>query len=123
MSLTLDENHAAYQIKSYQPGIILVNDITLTKSLIISPQKILPDWEPQSLEALTAEHLQIILSLQPAILLLGTGAKLVFPALAIYGDLINHGIGVEIMDTHAASRTFNALVAEDRNVVAALILN
>jgi uncharacterized protein len=42
--------------------------------------------------------------------------------MAIYGNLLNHGIGVEVMDTSAACRTFNALSAEGRNVVAALLL-
>jgi len=50
------------------------------------------------------------------------GITLQFPALETYGDLINHGIGIEIMDTAAACRTYNALTAENRQVAAALIL-
>jgi uncharacterized protein len=36
--------------------------------------------------------------------------------------LANARVGVEAMDTRAACRTFNILVAEDRRVVAALVL-
>jgi uncharacterized protein len=36
--------------------------------------------------------------------------------------LLSRRIGVEVMDTAAACRTFNILVAEDRRVVAALFL-
>lgn len=37
-------------------------------------------------------------------------------------SLIDRGIGVEVMDTHAACRTYNILMAEGRDVAAALIL-
>lgn len=120
--LRLDDNRAKYQIRAYKPGIIQVNDETLTCSIIISPEKLIADWQPQHINELTKEHLNIITSLHPAILLIGTGATLQFPAVEIYGDLINQGIGVEIMDTSAACRTYNALTAEERNVAAALII-
>jgi uncharacterized protein len=122
MSLTLDDNHAAYQIRAYQPGSIQVNDQVLHKSVIVAPNKLMTDWAPQSFSELTRKHLDIIIDQSPAILLLGTGSTLQFPSPAMYGDLINIGIGVEIMDTHAACRTYNALTAEDRNVIAALII-
>lgn len=121
-SLTLDENRAIYQIRAFKPGLIQVNETTYTQSLIVAPRQLITDWEPQTLAALTAAHFQAILTLKPAILLIGTGTKLSFPPVAIYGELINHGIGVEIMDTSAACRTYNALSAEDRNVMAALII-
>jgi len=60
--------------------------------------------------------------LKPDVLLIGTGATHVFLSLDIYGDLINQGIGVEVMSTSAACRTFNALSAEGRHVVAALLI-
>lgn len=122
MSLIIDDNHAAYQIRAYQPGSIQVNDQILHKSVIISPNKLIENWAPQTFAELTKKHLAIIIELSPAIVLLGTGSTIQFPSADIYGDLINAGIGVEIMDTHAACRTYNALTAEDRNVVGALII-
>jgi uncharacterized protein len=122
VSLTLDDNHAAYQIRAYQPGSIQINDQILHKSLIVTPNKLIQDWPPQTFSELSSEHLAIIIDLSPAIVLIGTGSTIQFPNAAIYGDLINAGIGVEIMDTHAACRTYNALTAEDRNVVAALVI-
>jgi uncharacterized protein len=122
MPLVLDENQAAYQIHAYKPGFIQVNETILTQSIIVSTSQLITDWAPQTLSELTAEHLQIILTLKPAILLIGTGATLSFPAVELYGELLNQGIGVEIMDTSAACRTYNALTAESRNVVAALII-
>lgn len=122
MTLTLDENHARYQIRGYQPGQIQVNDQLFTQSIIVAPYKLITDWQPQTLDELTYEFLVDAVVLEPAILLIGTGATLQFPSIELYGDLINQGIGVEIMDTSAACRTFNALTAEDRNVVAALLI-
>ena len=127
MPLTLDDNNADFQIRGFQPGTFKVRhdntDQTYTHSIIITPNQIITDWPPQTLAELTAAHLQKIRELKPNILIIGTGAKLVFPELAVYGDLINQGIGVEIMDTSAACRTYNALKAENRIVAAALIVN
>ena len=122
MPLTLDDNHATYQIRAYEPGRIQVNERIYNTSIIIAPEKLIDDWKPQNIQALHKEDLKIIVEWQPAILLIGTGSQLQFPELTIYGDLINNGIGVEVMDTRAACRTYAALSAENRNVVAALII-
>jgi len=121
-SLTLDDNNAQYQIRAYAPGTITINDKTLSKSIIITPTQLIENWAPQSVAELTTESLQIIADTRPDILLIGTGATMVFLSAEIYGPLINLGIGVEFMDTSAACRTYNALSAENRNVAAALII-
>lgn len=122
MPLTLDENSASYQIRAYQPGQIQINDKLYQQSVIIAPHHLIDHWQPHTITELLPEHLTPILSLKPAIVLIGTGEKLIFPPVEIYGELINHGIGVEVMDTRAACRTYNALTSEDRNVVAALLI-
>jgi uncharacterized protein len=121
-SLELDENKSTYQIRAYRPGTLQINDKTLTHSVIITPNQLIEDWAPQSTAELTPESLQPILALKPTVLLIGTGSAHVLLSPAIYGELINQGIGVEVMDTSAACRTYNALSAEDREVAAALII-
>lgn len=121
-SFDLDENNATYQIRGYQPGVLLINDETITTSVIITPTELVRNWTPQTLNELTSKSFDVILSLRPDILLLGTGETLIFPDISLYGHLINHGIGVEIMNTAAACRTYNALSAEMRNVAAALFI-
>jgi len=123
MPLTLDDNNATFQIRAFKPGFIQINDTTFTQSVNISPTQLVADWPPQTFTELTAVHLEIIKTLKPAILLLGVGSKLEFPSIEIYGDLLNLGIGVEIMNTSAACRTYTILTAEERNVIAALIIN
>ena len=120
--LELDENKATFQIKAYKPGTIQINDAFFTRSLIVSATQLIDNWTPQAVADLKLADFDTIKQLRPDILLIGTGSDLIFLAPEIYGELINHGIGVEIMNTSAARRTFNALTAESRNVVAALLL-
>lgn len=121
-SLTLDDNQSAYQIRSYQPGRIQINEQVFTHSVIVMTDKPIVHWEPTSAETITSNAFSSIIEYKPDILLIGTGATHLFLDQAVYGELINLGIGVEMMETRAACRTFNALSAENRNVVAALIV-
>ena len=75
-----------------------------------------------SIETLSADHIAAIVELAPEIVLLGTGPAFRFPDAARLAPLYKAGIGVEVMDTPAACRTYNILLGEGRNVVAALIL-
>lgn len=121
-TLDLDENRSTYQIRAYKPGSIKINETTYTQSVIIAPHKLIDYWQPQQVDELNTQSLSPIITLKPDILLIGTGEKLIFLSIDLYGDLLNQGIGVEVMDTSAACRTFNALSSEERNVVAALII-
>lgn len=121
-SLEIDDNDAKFQVRSYRPGQIRINDRIFTNSIIVSSTNIIENWKPQSIEELTADSLTPIIALKPNILLIGTGSQMHILKPHIYGELINHKIGVEFMDTSAACRTYNALTAEHRNVVAALII-
>jgi len=122
MNLSLDENHAKYQIRGFTPGTIQVNEQTFTQSIIIAPDTLITNWPPQHIEELQAKHVDILAASHPSIILIGTGTTLIFPSIDIYGHLLNRGIGVEIMDTAAACRTYNALTSENRKVVAGLII-
>jgi uncharacterized protein len=121
-TLDLDQNRSLFQIKAYQPGRIQINNELLQESIIISPQQLIKNWAPRSIDQLTSSDLDLVIPFKPNVLLIGTGEKMVILSIEIYGSLINQGIGVEIMNTSAACRTFNALSAEDRKVVAALIV-
>jgi len=61
--------------------------------------------------------------MKPELVLIGTGAKFEFPEPARLAPLRSAGIGVEVMDTAAACRTYNILLGEGRGVVAALIVS
>ena len=96
------------------------------RSLLIMPDRVDDDWGPEPAEALDAAHLADLANragVTPGrILLLGTGGRQRFPVAAWLQPLIGRGIGIEIMDSGAACRTYNLLVAEGRDICAALVV-
>ena len=121
MDLTLQkpgEHHFIHSVSS--DGIRIVDQIC-RESLIVSARRLITDWPVHSPEQLTARHLNQILELQPELVLLGTGERQVFLAPELLMVFYRQSVGVEVMTTQAACRTFNVLVSEDRNVVAALM--
>jgi uncharacterized protein len=58
---------------------------------------------------------------EPQFLLLGTGAKQIFPDARLRAAFLERRIGFDVMDTGAAARTYNVLLAEGRPVMAALV--
>lgn len=135
MQVNLDSDLSSHSIRAYQPGEITVTlpppgdsetaqpvgIETLSSSFIISPRHLIQNWPPLTIEDLLAEHLEPLIELQPEIVLLGTGQKLQFPESKVLAQLHNQQLGVEIMDTAAACRTYNILMMEGRFVVAGMI--
>ncbi|KRH78539.1 hypothetical protein FERRO_15300 [Ferrovum sp. JA12] len=112
---------ANFNITGHGRGFVTVNNERHEKSLVISPTRLETSWLT-TLDELNEEHCRALLLWQPSILLIGTGAKLLFPRAEQLKVVIEAQIGYEIMDTQAACRTYNILVSEDRAVVAALIV-
>lgn len=106
----------------YGDGYVEVNHARHAASLVVSGDRIVTDWPATAVEALSADHLAAIVELAPEIVLLGTGKAFRFPEPALLAPLYKAGIGIEVMDTPAACRTYNILLAEGRNVAAALIV-
>lgn len=111
-----------YFIQKYESDKIIINERRFIASLIICPDRVIEDWQPRTVETLELAHFESMLALEPEVALIGTGEKLVFPPVEVYSSLIQQGVGVEIMDTGAACRTYNILMSEGRRVVAGLIL-
>lgn len=80
-------------------------------------------WAVTDISKLTFESLAAVTGAEPPveILLLGCGVRAVPVPAAVRARLKEHGIVVEPMDTGAACRTYNVLIAEGRRVAAALI--
>lgn len=106
----------------YGEGYVAVNGTRHTTSLVVAGDRMVTDWPARSLEEIGSDHLAAIAELKPEIVLLGTGATFRFPEPTLLLPLQKAGIGVEVMDTPAACRTYNILLGEGRGVVAALIL-
>ena len=104
----------------YGEGYVLVNGERHEASVIVLAERI-EAWSVGGVDELTEAHVQQLAELGADIVLLGTGASLRFPHPRLARALARAGIGLEVMDTQAACRTFNILVAEERKVAAALL--
>jgi uncharacterized protein len=120
VQLTRD-SATAHLIHSYEPGRIRIAERWLHGDVIVSPDRLIEDWRVSSPEDVTLADLEPALTLAPEIVLLGTGGALVWPEADLMAMLAARGVGLEIMSTPAACRTFNVLVHERRRVVAALL--
>lgn len=122
MKFSEADTSGGHLILGYDPGRILIGGRVYTHGLIVSPEHIDPDWGPESATDLAAEHFEALAALDPQIILVGTGRRQVFPDPRTYRTVLQRGLGVDIMDTGAACRTYNILVSEGRKVVAGLIM-
>ena len=122
MQLTLENPDFRYLLRGADGASALVNEQRLERSFIVSPAQLIEGWPPADIASLEPADLEPALALAPAVLLLGTGASLRFPAPAVLAACLTRGVGIEAMDNAAAARTFNVLAAEGRRVVAAFLL-
>ena len=122
MEFSLTDLNDGYAIQSYAKGLVVINQETHRGSLIVMPDRVIPDWRPQSFDDLANVDFQYLADLEPEIVVLGTGARQRFPAPALYASIMDKGIGFEIMDTAAACRTYNILMSEGRHIAAALMM-
>ena len=110
-------------VTAYGVGYIEVNRIRHTGSLIVAPDVPIRQWEARDVEQLRAEHFEAVLELAPELVIVGTGANQQFLPPRTTAALTRAGIGFEVMDTAAACRTFNILLAEGRRVVGAFLVS
>jgi uncharacterized protein len=103
------------------PGWVRVGADEYRSSLVLLPDAIVTPWAT-TFEALGTGDFERVGELRPAIVLVGTGLRQRFPHPRLYQALIAAGIGVEVMDSSAAARTYNIIAAEGRRVAAAMIL-
>jgi len=121
MKLHLNTAHGIHLITARGPGFIEVNRTRYMTSLLLMADSVQP-WAISDLASLTRESVAEWVALRPELVLFGTGEQHRFPPPERYRDLLEAGIGVEIMSTDAACRTYNFLAGEDRRVLAALIV-
>ena len=122
MQLSQDLPEGYLFIRACGTDAISVVDRALDSSFLLTPEQVIEDWPVPDIDALDAAAIDAILALDPEVVLLGTGVRQIFPPRESLRPFARRGIGVEVMDNRAASRTYNVLASEGRRVVAALIL-
>jgi uncharacterized protein len=122
MQLTEHPNEHQFFLRHADAASVTVIDRRMQRSFVVSPNQIVENFPPFSVEQIDAAAIQSILALDPEVVLLGTGERAVFPAQAVLAEFLKRGVGLETMDNAAAARTFNVLVGEGRQAVAVFLL-
>jgi uncharacterized protein len=105
-------------IERYGAHGFRVSGAVFAGPVLVLPERTLT-WEPAEL---SVEGLAPIVAHGAVeIVLVGLGRRGALVAPALRAALKSRGIGIEAMDTGAACRTYNLLLAEDRRVAAALL--
>jgi uncharacterized protein len=123
MQLVEDHGNAQYKIHAYDRDWVLINDQKIFNSVVISPNDLINPWQPRSVEQLKPDHFHPILRLNPSVFVLGTGVDFILLAPEYLIPFYQRNIGVEVMDSASACRTYTLLMCEARNVAAAILID
>ncbi len=122
LKLQLAQTPGQKTFTAHGDGYVIVSGERYERPIVVLPDRVATDWAARDFASLEEGHFEYFLALRPEVLLLGTGPRIAFPHPRLYRGLLDARIGLECMDTAAACRTYNILVAEDRRVVAAILL-
>jgi uncharacterized protein len=145
LKLHTDTNSALNTVTGYGNGFVEINKVRFDHAIAFGPQGEIARWSALSFIDISTDLLLAAARLslapldpmafleaedggvpqvvgdKPEVLLIGTGSKQMMLPHHIVAPLLKIGVGVESMTTQAAARTFNILMAEGRQVIAALI--
>lgn len=114
------ELSGALTIQSVSAEGVRVDGEIFAETIAITTQVVLDSWRPVAVCDLVADDFSILLDYAPELVILGTGSCGEFPPRELTFAFARLGIGLEVMDTAAAARTFNVLAGEGRRVAAVL---
>ncbi|MDH5540622.1 MAG: Mth938-like domain-containing protein [Rhizobacter sp.] len=121
MKLKADRIEGQNAIARHGPEGVVVNGVEYRHSVVVPWAGQVLQWPARDFDQLAASHFAGLAELGPELVIFGSGARFRFPEPALLRSLFDRRIGVETMDTAAACRTYNVLLAEGRSVVAALL--
>jgi uncharacterized protein len=123
MKFAMQNEEGVNLVRAVAPGQLRVREHDIRSSVILTADRIVFDWPPRAVSALSRSDLDAALVLAPEVILLGTGEQQEFPDPEIARAIQAAGVGFEVMDTRAACRTYNLLVQEGRRVAAAILMD
>jgi uncharacterized protein len=122
LKLHLDRFDGQNAFTGYGEGHVMINQRRHDRSLVVFPDRLVDPWTVRHPDDLTEESLAFLATEPLDVLLIGTGATMTLIHPRLYRQLAAARIGVEVMATPAACRTYNILLGESRKVAAALII-
>lgn len=121
MDLTLQRPGDHLFIRAVSEQGICIVDTWHQGPLIVSPSHLITEWAVTTARDISEEKLGPVFDLSPDVVLIGTGSQPLRLPAELMMAFFRRNIGVEVMTTAAACRTFNVLALEERRVAAALI--
>ena len=109
-------------VEAYGEGGFTLGGLTHRGSILLLADKVEP-WAPTALSEITPDHLAPLIetAAEYEFLLLGCGFSMGRPPRLVFDALKEAGLRLEYMDTGAACRLYNVLIAEDRRLAGAMI--
>jgi len=123
VKLHSDPQSSLNTITGYGIGYIEVNSKVYPHALIVQPVGEISPWPVSAFADLSSDNLASLCVFKPELIIIGTGKKQQFLKPELIKSLIQAKIGFEMMDSQAACRTYNILMNEGRQVLAAIILD
>ena len=110
-------------IQSYRAGVFRISSVSYEHAVFVFPDQTLEWSGVRDFDDVTLESFNDLIQRADDIdvVLLGTGSAMAFFSPALKRQLSEQGLVIDVMDTGAACRTYNVLMAEGRRVVAALL--
>lgn len=105
-------------IRTYGPGRFLIGEREWREPVLVTPLKSVA-WQVRDAEELAVDILKDAPGVE--LLVVGCGARSLFVPPDRRAGFRRAGVGLEVVDTGAACRIYNVLLAEGRKVAAALI--
>ena len=113
----------AVTVRRVQQGRLRIGDTDVTDHVVLFRDTVDTTWTPANRDDVCADDLRELIDARPEMIVLGTGWTAALPPRDLVFTLAKKGIGIEVMDTPAACRTYNILVSEDRDVAAVLLID
>ncbi len=107
-------------VQSVGQAGIRINEQIWSETIALTPQEIISPWKSVPIADLVEDDFTPLLAHSPELVLIGSGAKSDFPPRGLMFAFARLGVGLEVMDTAAAARTFNVLAMEGRRIAAIL---
>ncbi|MDX1508057.1 MAG: MTH938/NDUFAF3 family protein [Woeseiaceae bacterium] len=107
-------------IRKVSGSAIYIGDESFSQPIALTQDAVIGDWHDLDIDALNYEHFAALVATQPELVVLGTGSESAFAPKQLVFAFARAGIGLEVMNTPAAARTFNVLAGEGRRIAAVL---
>lgn len=114
------EMTTAVMIRKVSDNAIHIGEETYEEPIALTQEAVIGAWHDLGIDELTSEHFAELTATEPELVVLGTGSESKFAPRELVFAFARAGIGLEVMNTPAAARTFNVLAGEGRRVAAVL---